>query len=272
MPASDPISFELHLSKPAVLLGTFAVVDFDGELSVDRLSPEFACDTATADATCFWLGTTRLPDSMVVAIRGLLLVAGLDQETAAGYQNTKDATLLHAMFVPLRLYVEAEASLDFVGADQSVCHFELVAPSNINDESISSAQQYRKPLSLHWTAADMFALFRKLDVWSVARVNYRFFSELFNTLYLCVDLHVSRERAVEATLSRCRSLLAGTSPQDFALGIDCLSFLPAANGQKDQLSMECSREGLLIAGDCYCNSWTWGRACEFDWDDKTVRS
>jgi hypothetical protein len=220
----------------------------------------------------------RFPENSVASIYGLLFTVELTEEDSRNVAseeqpNNAGRLLLYEHFIPIRMYIASGAELHFESRDKKACHFALTAPSSCAWD-VGCNQRYQRDLTiLQPFSANLFELFMLLDIYDVARMNKRFFASIFDVLFECVSGDVAREAAVNATLEHCSLLLRGHGPRDFSLGVDCLLFVPRPEGQPSYLSRECSHNGVFLCGaedkwqhcDCYCNTWTWGRSCEFDW-------
>ena len=287
---SDPVQFSYTVAFPVVLT-VFALYGHPEELDthvvlrpighLGRIGPN-----PIPNSTDSHFFSARLPEQALTTTYGILFRVELTEEDSLNFVGRNEPRLtdvgrrvLYEHFMPLRMYLASEATLHFESTDEEGSHFSLTAPSSCA-WGFGCGQQYERGLTISRPAtADLFELFMLLDIWDMARMSRRLFTSMFDVLFESVSGDVAREAAVDATLDHCGSLLRARGPRDFALGIDCLVFVPRMptdgrgtnTGPGSYLSPECSHRGVFLCGlgddcDCYCDTWTWGRSCEFNWD------
>ncbi len=286
---SELVIIEYDVAFPVVVsvFGLYAPsLEVDTHVIIHPIQEAFHIEPAVYvafDSKRSHLLTYRFPRDTLPKVYGVMLRVELTEENSRSVVTKNDLhwtkagrRVLYEHFMPLRLYLVSEAELHFESRDDEACHFLLAAPSNCNWGLANGCQQkYEKDITLLLpVTANLFALFMTLDIWEIARMNKRLFTSIFDVLFESVSLDVSREAAVHATLEQCNLLLQASGPRDFALGVDCLVFVPPPGNQPSYLSSECSHHGKFLCGledrldncDCYCDTWTWGRSCEFNWD------
>ena len=279
---SDPVMIEYDVAFP-VVVSVFGLYGHSLELDTHVIVHPIQEGVRVEPGHSHFL-SFRFPRDSLTKLYGVMFRVELTEENSRSVVAKNDSQLtgrrvLYEHFMPLRLYLVSEAELHFESRDEEACHFLLTAPSNCNWGLASGCQQkYEREITFLLPAsANLFALFMLLDVWEIARMNKRLFTSIFDVLFESVSVDVSREAAVNATLEQCSLLLRlvqAHGPRDFALGIDCLVFVPPLESQPSYLSSECSHHGKFLCGledrlencDCYCDTWTWGRSCEFNWD------
>jgi hypothetical protein len=185
--------------------------------------------------------------SKFAAFRGLLLVA------RSGLRP------LHLRFLAIHLHDESLLALQ-ARAGQGGC--DLSFSARASGGAVPYTRRLRIPMAE--VNADLYTMLQRTNMVRGERpLGHDLYTTVFDSLFDgCASARFTKAEAINETVARCHKLLGSPSSlHDFARAVDCFTLVGAVTNATE-LHAECRKNGIRIAGHCFCNSWSFGASCE----------